>query len=87
MARPLAGGKTAVDLVGGPRKVGSRIRRDPPPPPPKKLTAGEMREREKWVVVTGIVAVALALAVIILSVGRWSGWSPAQTVIRIEERR
>jgi hypothetical protein len=85
MARPLASGKKAVDLAGGPRRVGSRIRRAPPPPPPKKLSAVEIRERETWVVVTGIVAVALALAVIMAAVGQWAGWSPAQYEIIITE--
>lgn len=77
MARPLAATKKAVDLAGGPRKVGSRIRRAPPPKPEKKLSAAELREREKWIVLTGIIAVGLAVAVILYAVGRWGGWSPA----------
>lgn len=76
-----------MDLAGGPRRVGSRIRRAPPPPPEKKLTAAEIREREAWVVGTGILAVALALMVIILATARWGGWSPADYVIRLEERQ
>lgn len=87
MARPLASGKKAVDLASGPRKVGSRIRRDPPPPPEKKVTAAELREREAWGMGIGIMAVALAIAIILLAVGRWGGWSPSNYTIRIEDRR
>ena len=86
MARPLATGKKAVDLHGGPRKVGSRIRRDPPPPPPKQISAAELREREKWVVVTGILAVGLALMVIVVSASRWAGWSPSDYTIQLQDR-
>lgn len=78
MAQPLPVRKQAVDLASGPRKVGSRIRRAPPPKPEKKLTRAEIREREAWIIGTGMVAVALALTVILLAVGRWGGWSPAQ---------
>ena len=86
MARPLATGKKAVDLHGGPRKVGSRIRRDPPPPPEKRLSAAELREREKWVVLTGIVAFGLALMVVLAAASRWAGWSPSNYTIKLEDR-
>ena len=86
MARPLASGKKAVDLAGGPRKLGSRIRRAPPPKPEKKLSAAELREREAWLIGTGILVFGIALAVILIAVGRWAGWSPADYVITIQSR-
>ena len=84
MARPLPVQKKAVDLAGGPRRVGSRIRRAPPPKPEKRLTAAELRERERVVVVTGIVAFALALTVILFAAGQWSGWSASNVTVAIE---
>lgn len=86
MARPLASGKKAVDLASGPRKVGSRIRRAPPPKPEKKLTAAELRQREMWLIVTGMVAVALSLVVIMVATARWGGWSPSDYVVVINDR-
>lgn len=87
MAQPLPAAKKAVDLAGGVRRTGSRIRRAPPPGPEKKLTAAQLRERELWVVVTGMIAVALALALIMLAVARWGGWSPRDYVVVISDRR
>jgi hypothetical protein len=84
MAQPLPARKQAVDLAGGPRKVGSRIRRAPPPKPAKKFSAAELREREAWLIGTGMVTMALALTVILFAVGRWGGWSPAQYHIVID---
>nr|WP_314442185.1 hypothetical protein [uncultured Sphingomonas sp.] len=81
MAQPLQARKKAVDLAGGPRRVGSRIRRAPPPPPEKKLSAAEIREREAWMVGTGIVVIALALMVILFAAVRWGGWSPADYAV------
>ena len=86
MARPLAPGKKAVDIAGGPRRVGSRIRRAPPPKPEKQVSAAELREREAWLVGSGMLAVALALAVVLLSVARWEGWSPAHYQIVVNEQ-
>lgn len=86
MAQPLPVRKKAVDLAGGPRRVGSRIRRAPPPKPEKKLSAAELREREKWVVIVGVSAFALALMVILLAIGMWGGWSPADYLLVIEQR-
>ena len=83
MAQPLPVRKKAVDLAGGQRRVGSRIRRAPPPKPERKLSAAELRERERVVVVTGIVAFAVALTVIMFAVGKWGGWSPSEVEIVI----
>lgn len=86
MAQPLPVRKQAVDLAMGPRKVGSRIRRAPPSPPEKKLSKAEVREREAWVIGTGILAVALALSVILLAAARWSGWSPAHYQVTFRDK-
>ncbi|GAA3997470.1 hypothetical protein GCM10022211_03560 [Sphingomonas humi] len=75
--------KKAVDLAGGPRKVGSRIRRAPPPKPEKRLTAAELRERERTVVVGGILLFAVALCVIMVAAGQWGGWSPSHVQLVI----
>jgi hypothetical protein len=83
----MASGKKAVDLAGGPRRVGSRIRRAPPSKPEKKLSASELREREAWVIGTGMLAVALAISLIMLSVARWGGWRPSDYTISLHERR
>jgi hypothetical protein len=85
MARPLASGKKAVDIAGGPRPVGSRIRRAPPPKPERKVSAAELREREARLMVVGMVAVALAVSVILLSVARWHGWSLADYRVVLTE--
>lgn len=86
MASPLPRAKKTVDLGAGQPRV-SRIRRDPPPPPPRKVTAGELREREAAVIVTGIAAVGIALFVLLFEFSRVAGWSPADYEIRIEDRR
>ncbi len=86
MAHPLPVRKQSVDLARGPRKVGSRIRRAPPPPPEKQLSKAELREREAWAIATGILAVALAVAIILLAAARWSGWSPAQYQVTLRDK-
>lgn len=82
MTRPLPSGKRTVDLAGGPRKV-SRIRRDPPPPPPRKVTPGELRSQEAKVILVGLAAAALAIALILVQIGQWAGWSPTDYTIVI----
>ncbi len=84
MARAMHRGKKGVDLSAG-RQVRSRIRRDPPPPPPKKLTRQELRERDARTIVLGIATFTLALFVIVVALGSWAGWSPAQYEIVIRE--
>lgn len=82
MASPLKSGKQTVDLAStGPRV--SKIRRDPPP----KLKAIEVRdpkERERSDVVIGVLAFALAVFVIIIAIGSYSGWSPAQYTWKLQ---
>lgn len=82
MAQPLRSGKQAVDLAKGGPKV-SRIRRDPPPPPPRKVTPGELRQQEAKVILVGLFAATLAIALILFQVAQWAGWSPADTRIVI----
>lgn len=86
MAKPLPVRKQAVDLAGGPRKVGSRIRRAAPPKPEKPMTRAELREREAWTIGIGIVAFALALTIILFAAGKWGGWSPSHYTLVIKDR-
>lgn len=84
MARPLHSGKSSVNLAAPPVRA-SRIRRDPPPPPPKIVTAAEVREREAWNIVIGVIAIGLALFVILLAFNNYAGWSPSQYSIEIHD--
>lgn len=84
MARPFRSDKQTVDLaVRGPTV--SRIRRDPPPPPPRKVTPGELRAREAKVIVIGVLAFGLAIFVLLVQLGQWAGWSPADYVIVLSD--
>lgn len=80
MSRPLRSAKQTVDLATRGPKV-SRIRRDPPPPPPRKVTPGELRSREAKVIVIGLLAAAIAVALVLFQVSQWAGWSPSDYVI------
>ena len=83
MASPLKSGKRAVDLAakGAP---GSRIRRDPPPKV-KQLSIEDRDDRDRRLAVIGIATFALAITIIILAFGSWSGWSPSQYTVVIGE--
>ena len=70
MASPLKTGKQSVRL-GAPVRV-SRIRRDPPPVA-KKVVEVDPSERDAWTVVVGVVAFALAIAVIIVGISAYQG--------------
>jgi hypothetical protein len=88
MASPLstngaARAKQTVDLVGGKRVRGSRIRRAAPPPPVKELTKEQMREREQRLVLIGITAVALAIAAIVWGISNNWDFSLAGYTIRM----
>ena len=83
MASPLSTNKKTVDLATPVPRV-SRIRRDPPPPV-KQVSTAEVRERDAWVIVIGIVTFALALSIILIGVSNVSGWSPRQYTIEIRE--
>jgi hypothetical protein len=65
-----------VDLATSGPKV-SRIRRNPPAPPPKKVTPGELRQHEAKVILVGLIAAGLAIALILVQIANWAGWSPS----------
>ena len=77
MTRPLPSGKQSVNLgpasKPGPRV--SKIRRDPPPPVKQKpLRIPD--ENDRFNVIIGILAFAVALFVIVIAVAAYSGWTP-----------
>ena len=81
MASPLKTGKQSVDLAAPAVRV-SRIRRDPPPVV-KEVTVQELREREAWEVVLGVLLFALAIFVIVIAFSSWAGWSPRQITLDV----
>jgi hypothetical protein len=82
MASPLQTGKQSVKL-GAPVR-GSRIRRDPPPIA-KKVAERDPEERDQVVVIVGVIVFALAIFVIILAFGSYSGWSPSEYTIELRD--
>ena len=80
MASPLRSGKQSVNLTA-PVRV-SKIRRDPPPPV-KKVSARERDERDIRSGVIGVIAFALAIAIILFAFGDVIGWSPTQYTIHL----
>lgn len=86
MARPLRTDKQTVDLRAAGPKV-SRIRRDPPPPPPRKISPSELRSREARIILVGLIASGLILVILLVQIGRWAGWSPADYTIVFDGRR
>ena len=80
MARPTPTGKQSVNLATeGPRV--SRIRRDPPPKVVVKQVDPDVVDRRD--VIIGVLAFALAVCVIIIGFGSWSGWSPAEYTVEM----
>lgn len=84
MAAPLNTAKATVDL-GAPGKRGSRIRRDPPPKARKEMTIAERDERDRRAVVLGIAAFTLGLVAVLVTLASYTGWSPRQVVIEIQQ--
>ena len=78
MPTPLKTGKQAVKLAEPEVRV-SRIRRDPPPAVKEKLVYPDVVDRRD--VAIGIIAIALAICVIILAFGKYSGWSPSDYTV------
>lgn len=76
MAQPLNSRKQTVDLAA-PAVRGSRIRREPPPKV-KEVPIRDREERERWVVIFGVVAFACALVAVLVGIASAAGWSPAQ---------
>ena len=81
MASPLKTGKQSVDLTR-PAARGSRIRRDPPPVV-KEADARDPAERDREMAVIGIVAFALAIAIVIVGFSSVMGWSPSQYTVAV----
>lgn len=82
MAAPLKSGKQSVKL-GAPVR-GSRIRRDPPPVV-KKTIVREPEDRDTQVVVTGVIAFALAIVIVTFGFSVAAGWSPSDYTIHLKE--
>ena len=82
MASPLNTGKQSVDLASQGVRV-SKIRRDPPPVV-RKTVVPDRDEVDRRAAAIGIVAVALALAVIIVGLASYNGWSPSEHVVRVK---
>ena len=80
MARPIASGKQSVDLAGAAPRV-SRIRRDPPPKVVEKTVDPDVVDRRD--VIIGVLAFALAICVVIIAFGNWSGWSPREYTVEL----
>jgi len=81
MAAPLRTAKQSVNLTA-PVRV-SRIRRDPPPPV-KKVDIRTRNERDTRNGIIGVVAFAVAIAIILVAVGSYAGWSPSQYTVRLD---
>lgn len=85
MARPHPTAKPTVNLASNPAPAGprvSRIRRDPPPAKVEKIEV-DPDERDQWAVIVGILTFALAIAVIVIALGRYSDWSPRAYSIEV----
>jgi len=74
--------KKSIDLAA-PAVRASRIRRDPPPVV-KTVTAAEIKERDAWNIVIGVVTFALSLFVILIGFNNATGpSSSAERTIHI----
>ena len=76
MARPLQTRKQTVDLAAPGVRV-SRIRREPPAKV-KEVPIRDREERDRLVVIAGVVVFACALVAVLVGVASAWGWSPAQ---------
>jgi hypothetical protein len=82
MASPLNSAKQTVDLAAAGPRV-SRIRRNPPPAP-KKEPVLDREDREKLSATLGVIGIALALAIAIVGLGAYAGWTPREHHLYIE---
>ena len=82
MARPLQTSKQTVDLAA-PAVRGSRIRREPPPKV-KEVPVRHREERERTMVILGVVVFACALVAVLVGIAGAAGWSPSAYDIHIE---
>lgn len=83
MASPLKTGKQSVNLARAPVR-GSRIRRDPPPVV-KKIEVRDPEDRDRQMVIVGIVSFALAIVIIAIGISAAYGWSPSDYTIHLKE--
>ncbi len=81
MAKPLNMRKQTVDLAAPGARV-SRIRREPPPAV-KEIPIRDRDERERWVVIVGVVVFACAIVGVLVGVATAAGWSPAQVSLHL----
>lgn len=84
MAKPLQPGKQPVALPAEGARV-SKIRRDPPPVA-RKTVVPDRDETDRKAVAIGIVAFTLAVIVIVIGVGSWTGWSPSEYTVHLRLR-
>ena len=82
MASPLNSAKQTVDLAAAGPRV-SRIRRNPPPAP-KKEPVLDREDREKLSATLGVIGIAVALAIAIVGLGAYAGWTPREHHLYIE---
>jgi len=80
MASSLKSGKKSVNLATPAVRV-SKIRRDPPPKVVEKEVDLDVVDRRD--VVIGVLVFALAIFVIILAFGSYSGWSPREYTVEL----
>ena len=79
MARPLQTRKATVDLAAPGVRV-SRIRREPPPAV-KEIPIRDREERERLMVVAGVVLFACAIVAALFGIASAAGWSPAEYTV------
>jgi hypothetical protein len=84
MAKPLQPGKQPVALPAEGARV-SKIRRDPPPVA-RKTVVPDRDETDRKAVAIGILAFTLAVIVIVIGVGSWTGWSPSEYTVHLRLR-
>ena len=80
MASSPKSGKQSVNLAAPAVRV-SKIRRDPPPKGKEKVVDLDTVDRRD--VVIGVLAFALAICVIIIASGSFSGWSPREYTVEL----
>ena len=81
MASPLPTAKQSVNL-SSPGVRGSRIRRDPPP----KVKEGppiDPAEVDRRAVMLGIAGITLVLALILVGIASYNGWSPRSYIAHL----
>jgi hypothetical protein len=82
MAQPLNSAKQTVDLAA-PAVRGSRIRREPPARV-KEIPIRDREERERLMVIAGVVLFACALVALLVGIASAAGWSPSAYDVHIE---